>query len=160
MITEIRLSQIKDTYTGNETILIPLIKLLKKSPSNIEFVVVFRSPEWVSEMQVYEPAPIFSYLVKAYKLAYPSSIDQRFIYINALVYDDLVSADDEASRDNISDHQQNISIESSKLKVLINKGDKFITAYANNILKEKESENELSQFSKLVNEAEVSNDSK
>ena len=32
MITEIRLSQIKDTYTGNETILIPLIELLKDFP--------------------------------------------------------------------------------------------------------------------------------
>ena len=158
MITEVRLIQIKDTYNGNEDILIPLIKLLKDSPSNIELVVVFRSPEWVIGMQVYEPAPISSYLIKAYKLAYPSRIDQRFICINALVYDDLIFADDEASRDNIGDHQQNISIESSKLKVLISKGDDFITAYANNILKEEESVSQLSQFSQLVNNAEVSND--
>ena len=159
MITEIRLSQLKDTYEGNEDILIPLIKLLKKSPSKIELVVVFRSPEWAFDMQVYEPAPISSYLVKAYKLAYPSRIDQRFICINALVYNDLTFADDEAFRDNIDDHQKNISIESSKLKVLISKGDNFITAYANNIIKEEKSLSQLSVLADLVNNAEVDNDS-
>lgn len=152
MITEIRLIQIKDTYDGNEDILIPLIKLLKESPYTIEFVVVSRSPEWVAEWQVYEPLPISSYLVKAYKLAYPTSQEQSHIYINTLVTNE--------GFEQLGDHQRNILIESSKLKVLINKGDKFITAYANNILKEKKSENELSQFSKLVNEADVSNDSK
>ena len=152
MITEIRLSQIKDTYTGNETILIPLIKLLKKSPSNIEFVVVFRSPEWASEMQVYEPAPIFSYLVKAYKLAYPSSQEQFHIYINTVVSNEGVKQ--------LSDHQQKILIESSKLKVLISKGDDFITAYANNVVREEKLASQLSLFAELVNNAEADNDSK
>jgi hypothetical protein len=153
MITKVRLIQIKDTYQGNIDILIPLVKLLKEYSSRIEFVVVFRSPEWVQELQVYEPFPISSYLVKAYKLAFPSNKEQSRIYVNALEYDEPYSAD-------ISDHQQKILIESSKLKVLINKGDKFITAYANNIFKEEESAKELSQFSQLVNDAEVSNDSK
>jgi hypothetical protein len=153
MITKIRLSQIKDTYNGNEDVLIPMVKLLEESPSKIEFVVVFRSPEWVQELQVYEPFPISSYLVKAYKLAFPSNKEQSRIYVNALEYDEPYGAD-------IRDHQQKILIESSKLKVLISKGDKFIAAYANNILKAEKLVSQLSQFSQLVNDAEVSNDSK
>lgn len=148
MITEIRLSQIKDTYTGNKTILIPLVKLLKDSPSNIELVVVFKSPEWDIKMQVYEPLPIYSYLIKALKLAYPDIKEQSCITLLGMVVN-------ESFNDGLD-----VLLESNKLRVLINKGDKFITAYAKNILKEEKSVSELFQFSQLVNDAEVSNDSK
>lgn len=150
MITEIRLSQLKDTYTGNEDILIPLIKLLKESPSKIEFVVVYKSLEWMPELQVYEPFPISSYLVKAYKSAFPSSIEQSHIYINTLIYDEPCSK-------HMSDHQQKILIESNKLKVLISKGDEFINAYANNIINQENLSSKLSVFAELINNAEVDN---
>lgn len=148
MITEIRLTQIKDTYTGNETILIPLIKLLKNSPRIPETILFYKSPEWIKEMQVYEPLPIYSYLIKALKLAYPSITEQSQIMLLGILVTEFFN-------DGL-----NILMESSKLKVLINKGDKFIAAYANNILKEEQSAKELSHFSQLVNDAEVSNDSK
>jgi hypothetical protein len=148
MITEIRLSQLKDTYEGNEDILIPLIKLLKKSPFNIEFVVVTKSPEWLPELQVYEPVSDFSYLVRAYKLAYPK--EQSDIYIYIVIADDCYQ---------MSNHQQQLLIESSKLKVLISKGEQFITAYANSILKQEKILSPLSLFSDLVNKAEGDNDS-
>lgn len=148
MITEIRLTQIKDTYTGNEAILIPLIKLLKDSPRIPETILFYKSPEWIKEMQVYEPLPIYSYLIKALKLAYPGIIEQSRIMLFGILVTELFN-------DGLD-----VLLESNKLKVLIDKGDKFITAYANNILKEEESAKELSQFSQLVNDAEVSNDSK
>lgn len=156
MITEVRLIQIKDTYNGNTDILIPLVKLLKECLSVAfaidETIVVFKSPEWIREMQVYEPLSTFSYLIKALKLAYPDPKVQSYTWINVL------ESPLEAVELQQKELQQKILIESSKLKVLINKGDKFITAYANNILKEEESVSQLSQFSQLVNNAEVSND--
>jgi hypothetical protein len=157
MITEIRLLQIKDTYNGNEDVLIPLIKLLKESPSKIapfkiEFIVVYKSLEWVRELQVYEPFPIFSYLVRAYKLAFPSSTEQSHIYINALVSSE--------SSGQLSDVQKKILIESSKLKVLISMGERFITNYADNIIRGEKSSSQLSMFAELVNNAGVDNDTK
>ena len=98
---------------------------------------------------MYEPFPIFSYLVKAYKLAFPSSTEQSHIYINALVSNE--------SSEQLSDHQKKILIESSKLKVLISMGERFIAAYANNILKEEKLSSPLSVFAALINNAEVDN---
>ena len=160
MITEIRLSQIKDTYNGNEDVLIPLIKLFKKVPLEQvawpETVLVHKSSEWITEMQVYEPFPICSYLIKAFKIAYPDISEQSRIYLNAIVYNYkfLYSGfwDEYGALEAL--------IESSKLKVLINKGDKFITAYANNIIKEEKSLSQLSVLADLVNNAEVDNDPK
>ena len=146
MITEIRLSQIKDTYTGNETILIPLIELLKDFPMIPETILLYKSQEWIPDMQVYEPFPIHSYFIKALKLAHPNITRQSRLPINAWIHNNLYDAELEAL------------VESSKLKVLISKGDKFITAYANNITKERKSVSQLSQLSELVNSAEVGND--
>jgi hypothetical protein len=130
MITEIRLSQIKDTYTGNKAILTSLIKLLKESPRIPEIILLYKSPEWITQMQVYEPLPIYAYLIKALKLAYPDIKEQSCITLLGIVVT-------ESFNDGLD-----ILLESNKLKLLINKRDKF------------------SQFSQLVNEAEVSDDSK
>ena len=144
MITEIRLSQIKDTYTGNETILIPLIKLLKDSPKIPETIFFYKSPEWMTTMQVYEPLPIYSYLIKALKSAYPDIAEQFSIPLVGIVVTESFN--------------QQALLESNKLKVLIDKGDQFITAYADNIIKQEKLSRQLSKFSKLVNNAEVNDD--
>jgi hypothetical protein len=156
MITEIRLSQIKDTYNGNEDILIPLINLFKKIPLEKitlpEAVLVNKSPEWITKMQVYEPFPIYSYLIKALKLAYPDISKQSRIYLDAIVEYDILSRgffDEVGALEAL--------LESSKLKVLISKGDKFINAYANNIINQEKLSSKLSMFAELINNAEVDN---
>ena len=95
-------------------------------------------------------------MIKAFKIAYPDISEQSRIYLNAIVYNYkfLYSGfwDEYGALEAL--------IESSKLKVLINKGDKFITAYANNIIKEEKSLSQLSVLADLVNNAEVDNDPK
>lgn len=161
MITEIRLSQIKDTYTGNENILIPLINLLKESyrsewleegelyffRSLKEAIIVRKSEEWIPEMQVYEPLPCFSYLVRALKLIVPESSEQSRVEVMIKIVKGR-SCDEEI---------ETALIESSKLKVLISKGDEFINAYANNIIDQENLSSKLSVFAELINNAEVDN---
>jgi hypothetical protein len=161
MITEIRLSQIKDTYTGNEDILIPLINLLKESyrsewleegelyffRSLKEAIVVHKSEEWIPEMQVYEPLPCFSYLVRALKLIVPESSEQSRVVVMIKIVQGM----------NRDEEIETALIESSKLKVLISKGDEFINAYANNIIDQENLSSKLSVFAELINNAEVDN---
>ena len=163
MITEIRLSQLKDTYTGNEDILIPLVNILQGSYCQIkrkeeehmiycfyslkEAIAVHKSEEWIPEMQVYEPLPCFSYLVRALKLIVPESRKQSRVevmikIVNGMDWDEEI---------------ETALIESSKLKVLISKGDKFINAYANNIIDQENLSSKLSVFAELINNAEVDN---
>jgi hypothetical protein len=161
MITEIRLSQIKDTYTGNEDILIPLINLLKESyrsewleegelyffRSLKEAIIVRKSEEWIPEMQVYEPLPCFSYLVRALKLIVPESSEQSRVEVMIKIVNSMT----------IDEKIETTLIESSKLKVLISKGDEFINAYANNIIDQENLSSKLSVFAELINNAEVDN---
>jgi hypothetical protein len=163
MITEIRLSQIKDTYTGNEDVLIPLINILKESyrsewseegelyffRSLKEAIVVHKSKEWIPEMQVYEPLPCFSYLVRALKLIVPESREQSRVEVMIKIVKDM-TIDKEIKI-------ETALLESSKLKVLISKGDKFINAYANNIINQENLSTKLSVFAELINNAEVDN---
>ena len=165
MITEIRLSQIKDTYTGNEDILIPLINILKESYRDCfegeeekkrlihfffalkEAIVVHKSEEWIPEMQVYEPLPCFSYLVRALKLIVPESSEQSRVVVMIKIVQSM----------NRDEEIETALIESSKLKVLISKGDEFINAYANNIIDQENLSSKLSVFAELINNAEVDN---
>jgi hypothetical protein len=159
MITEIRLSQLKDTYTGNEDILIPLVNILKKSHDfkhyldvslNLqEVILVHKTKEWITELQMYEPLPSFSYLVRALKLIYPEPWQQSQARVMIIVI--LIS------RKNINEAMEAALLESSKLKVLISKGDEFINAYADNIINQKKLSSKLSSFAELINNAEVDN---
>lgn len=162
MITEIRLSQIKDTYTGNEDILIPLVNILKESYCHLkreeqnmiyffyslkEAIIVHKSEEWIPEMQVYEPLPCFSYLVRALKLIVPESSEQSRVEVMIKIVNSMI----------IDEEIETALIESSKLKVLISKGDEFINAYANNIINQENLSSKLSVFAELINNAEVDN---
>jgi hypothetical protein len=151
MISKIKLIQIKDTYQGNKDILIPLVKALKNDPFLPEIILCHKSLEWIEELQTYEPLPFFSYLIKAYKLAYPTNQEQLWLSLNGIIIPEYMSL-----------NEQSLTgiMESSKLKILLSKGDTAITAYANNIGKKEELLNKLSRFGQLVNNAEVDNDTK
>jgi hypothetical protein len=139
--------------------LIPLINLLKESHNFKhyldvslglqEVIIVHKSKEWITELQMYEPLPSFSYLVRALKLIYPEPWQQSHARVMTIVI--LIS------RTSINEEMKAALLESSKLKVLISKGDEFINAYANNIINQKKLSSKLSVFAELINNAEVDN---
>ena len=143
MITDIRLSQIENTYNGDENVLIFLINLLKESPIIPEGILLYKKPEWTINLQVYKPLPTFSYLIKAFKLAYPDIKEQSRIRLLGIVVPESF------------DRGLQALIESNKLKILLNKENTFIPSYSNNIVEEKKTPSPLSIFSQLVNNAEI-----
>ena len=152
MISKISLSQIIDTYDGNEIVLAPLIKLLKKHRFLPEIIPLYinSSDEFMNGWKIYKPLPLYAYLIKAYKLAYPSEQDQSLLMINAIItFKEFI----------LEDWNEEAVLESSKLKVILSQGNAVVNSYAQNILKKEEMLRKLSRFSDLVNNSGVDNDS-
>lgn len=152
MISKISLSEIIDTYDGNEIVLTPLIKALKKHRFLPEIIPLYiNSPdEFRNVGKIYKPLPFYAYLIKAYNLAYPSEQDQSLLMINAIIiFEEFI----------FENWNEEAVLESSKLKVILSQGNAVVNSYAQNILKKEEILHKLSRFGDLVNNSEVENDS-
>ena len=147
MIQQIKLVQIKDVYVGQVDILRPLIERIKIYGFPLEIVPVKKSLEWLFEYQCYEPLPEFAYLIAAAKLALPSpEIQTGYALQTYLVADEF----DEWSR-----VETETLLESSRIRMLFNKGEIAVNAYCKKVRELKGEFEKLQDFSELVNNAKV-----
>ena len=147
MITEIKLSQIKDTFDGNTDALRLLVASIKKlGHFPFELVFVRKAEEWSEEFQLYLPFEAQSYLVQSAKLAFPSPGDQKNITIHALIYG--------ANCANINQELDTLSIV-RQTRFVLSQSPGFISQYAIGIKDRLKTFEGFATFTQLVNSATI-----